>query len=160
MAEPQAAASSPPEPRPSLDLPWLQPGRRRPRHLDLEPDDEDGPDLDEDEPEPEEPPKRRPPRLDRSLPAELSAKLPPRPDGLPIYCELGQLIAERRSERRLSSLAIASQVGIRPVSLKAIEHGKRRPNGEQLIALARVLRLPLEDLLFAICQGMKHLVDE
>ncbi|AUW92691.1 hypothetical protein BXT84_00900 [Sulfobacillus thermotolerans] len=57
---------------------------------------------------------------------------------------LGERVRQRCQEKGWSSRQLAVQIGIRPQSLHAIEHGKAWPSVPTLIALAEVLDCSLD----------------
>lgn len=59
---------------------------------------------------------------------------------------LGERIRERREEQDLSLREFAKQVSCSPPFISDIEHGRRFPSELVLQAMAKVLKLPLEEL--------------
>ena len=59
--------------------------------------------------------------------------------------EVGTLIRDWRTRRRLSQMELALDAGISPRHLSFVETGRAQPGRETLLSLAEVLDVPLRD---------------
>lgn len=62
---------------------------------------------------------------------------------------VGPRLKRVRSQRRITLTALAEATGISKSTLSRLENGQRRPTLELLLALSRVYRVPLDDLVGA-----------
>ncbi len=62
---------------------------------------------------------------------------------------IGSRIRAARRQRGLTQAALAERAGLSPETVSAIERGKHVPRADTVIALARALSCPPEDLLAA-----------
>jgi len=63
--------------------------------------------------------------------------------------QLGERIAHARKRRGLTQVELAASVGLGRTTLISLEKGQRRPSDAELVGIARVLEVPLHDLLKA-----------
>ena len=69
--------------------------------------------------------------------------------------EVGTLIRDWRTRRRLSQMELALDAGISPRHLSVLETGRAQPGRETLLSLAEVLNVPLRDRnLMLLAAGM------
>ncbi len=59
---------------------------------------------------------------------------------------LGERIASVRKAKKLTQAKVASQLDVARTTLVAMEKGERRPSSEELLRLAKVLAVPMHDL--------------
>lgn len=65
---------------------------------------------------------------------------------------IGKMVRQLREERGLNQAQLAVSVGTGPSAISQIENGKRSPNSETLVKLARALEVEVADL-FPKAQG-------
>jgi transcriptional regulator with XRE-family HTH domain len=70
-----------------------------------------------------------------------------------VLAGIGQRLRELRQERGMTLATVAADTGISVSTLSRLESGGRRPNLELLLPLARVYRVPLDDLVGAGTSG-------
>lgn len=63
-----------------------------------------------------------------------------------LWPEWGQAVRRRREELGLSQFAVATKVGIQQATISQIERGEMAGSYRTRIALARVLKVPVEEL--------------
>ncbi len=61
--------------------------------------------------------------------------------------ELGRRIAAQRKRRGVRQAELAAQLGLARTTVVAIEKGQRRPSDSELVAIARALSVPLNELI-------------
>lgn len=64
-----------------------------------------------------------------------------------IYQALGERIAAIRLDRNMSQHTLAQRIGKNHASMSLIESGQQRCAIHELLAIAKVLRIPVADLL-------------
>lgn len=64
-----------------------------------------------------------------------------------VYIDLGRLISEQRTERRMTQEALAAQVGLTRSSITNLEAGRQKIQIHLLLRIARALDVAPEDLL-------------
>ena len=67
---------------------------------------------------------------------------------------LGENIKSRREELKLSQEYIAEQLGVSRQAIAKWEGGQSSPNSENLIKLANLLSVPIDELLFSLPEEM------
>ncbi len=63
-----------------------------------------------------------------------------------LYCKIGASIAEERRKRGLSQAELADKVGLTPNYMGFLEQGHRVASVDVLAAIAKVLKVNLQDL--------------
>jgi transcriptional regulator with XRE-family HTH domain len=66
----------------------------------------------------------------------------------PEYEEIGDRLRAARGERGLSLRGLAEQLGVSPSLISQVERGRAKPSVNTLYAMARVLDISLDELLF------------
>ncbi|NEC93665.1 helix-turn-helix domain-containing protein, partial [Streptomyces sp. SID12501] len=74
--------------------------------------------------------------------------------GLPdLLAEVGPRLKRLRTARGATLAALAADTGLTASTLSRLENGRLRPTLEQLLPLARVHRVPLDELVAAPATG-------
>jgi transcriptional regulator with XRE-family HTH domain len=63
------------------------------------------------------------------------------------YVELGLRIKRRRHQGHVSQAELATRLGLTRTSIANVEAGRQRPAAHQIAMLAKILRVPLADLI-------------
>lgn len=71
----------------------------------------------------------------------------------PEYAEIGDRLRVARTERGLSLRGLAEQLGVSPSLISQVERGRAKPSVNTLYAMARVLDISLDELLFIDARG-------
>ncbi|HYN96082.1 MAG TPA: XRE family transcriptional regulator [Pilimelia sp.] len=69
--------------------------------------------------------------------------------GAAVLDQVGPRLKRLRTQRRITLTGLADVTGISKSTLSRLENGQRRPTLELLLALSRVYRVPLDDLVGA-----------
>ena len=69
--------------------------------------------------------------------------------GAAVLDQVGPRLKRLRTQRRITLTSLAHVTGISKSTLSRLENGQRRPTLELLLALSRVYRVPLDDLVGA-----------